>query len=728
MRKLMLPVVLLLAAALASSAAAVDNVAVPSSGWLWGNPQPQGNTLNDLAFAGGSGYAAGDDGTLLKTTNSGLTWRGLAPGVAGDLQRVRALDANVLFAGGGCSLRRSDDGGATFARVNATPSERKCPATVTSFSFVDPMTGYVLLSNGAVSRTADGGHSFSARLPVPGTAAAGGAPPAAATDIWFLSSETGLALAGPVIYRTTDGGASWTAALTASQPLNGLTFVSTTTGYAAGDGKTLLKTTDGGVTWTPQEIAAELPAADLTGVRCAADQPNRCLISTRQGDQLLRTANGGNTITSVVAYSGRKILAAAFASAGSAAAVGAGGASAVSGDAGQNWAPVGTSVGSAFARLRAMPSRAVHAVGGGGALARTANGGADWQRLPVPTPENLVDTTFPSDAAGFALDAAGALFKTVDGGAHWTPTPATGVTRPRAVFAPDPATVLLLGADGLARSTDGGEFKPVDSGQPEPIALTDYDRTGAGLIVYGPRALMASDASGSQLQRIQRPGGKRAQIRSADFVSAGRGYVLNRDGRLWLTRDGGAKWSEIRTTGSARGYDMAWADAKNGYLAIDRVAPGEPAGYVLRTADGGHTWRPQLVAPTPLRRGGLVTTGRSTAVALAGASQLLYTASGGDRGADSTLTITSSTTRITRSTKVVIKGRIEPAVAGADVQVAIRALGGTRWTTYVPKPTGAEGRFRVKARVRGSVVVVARWHGDGDHTGDGSNIVAIRRG
>jgi photosystem II stability/assembly factor-like uncharacterized protein len=229
MRKLAVLVLLAFAMLAVPAAHAADNVAVPHSGWIWGNPQPQGHTLNDIAFAGGSGYAAGDIGTLLKTLNGGLTWRALATGVRPDLDRVRALDANVVFVGGGCVMRRSDDGGATFARVRATGRERNCAAELESFSFVDAMTGYVLLSNGAVRRTTDGGHTFAARAALPGTAAAGAAPPAAPTDIWFLSSETGVALAGKAIYRTTDGGASWAAPFAAAEELNGLHFVSATT-------------------------------------------------------------------------------------------------------------------------------------------------------------------------------------------------------------------------------------------------------------------------------------------------------------------------------------------------------------------------------------------------------------------------------------------------------------------------------------------------------------------
>src|SRR4051794_16478136 len=47
--------------------AASATVQVGSSGWSWGNPLPQGNTLRAMSFAGPTGYAVGDVGTLLKT-------------------------------------------------------------------------------------------------------------------------------------------------------------------------------------------------------------------------------------------------------------------------------------------------------------------------------------------------------------------------------------------------------------------------------------------------------------------------------------------------------------------------------------------------------------------------------------------------------------------------------------------------------------------------------------
>src|SRR5262245_47468459 len=100
-------------AALSLAAACPAEAAVQSSqsGWPWGNPAPQGNTVRDMNFVAGRGYAIGDDGTALRTDDGGTTWTGLATGTSQDLVRVQAVtpDVVVILGGNGCVVRRSDD-------------------------------------------------------------------------------------------------------------------------------------------------------------------------------------------------------------------------------------------------------------------------------------------------------------------------------------------------------------------------------------------------------------------------------------------------------------------------------------------------------------------------------------------------------------------------------------------------------------------------------------------
>src|SRR5258706_16215927 len=111
-----------LAAVLAGVLVAVASAAsvqVPLSGWSWGNPTPQGNALSAIDFQAGRGYAVGAAGTALRTDDGGTTWSGLATGTSADLTRLQIVDPDtvVVLGGGGCVLRRSDDGGKTFRKI-----------------------------------------------------------------------------------------------------------------------------------------------------------------------------------------------------------------------------------------------------------------------------------------------------------------------------------------------------------------------------------------------------------------------------------------------------------------------------------------------------------------------------------------------------------------------------------------------------------------------------------
>src|SRR5690349_19242204 len=47
------------------------------AGWAWQNPLPQGNPLNAIHFAKDklSGFAVGNDNTILRTQDGGFTWQ-----------------------------------------------------------------------------------------------------------------------------------------------------------------------------------------------------------------------------------------------------------------------------------------------------------------------------------------------------------------------------------------------------------------------------------------------------------------------------------------------------------------------------------------------------------------------------------------------------------------------------------------------------------------------------
>jgi photosystem II stability/assembly factor-like uncharacterized protein len=718
MKRLILAVLALgLAVAAAMTAQAAD-VTVGQSGWNWGNPLPQGNTLRAVEFEGSLGFAAGDFGTLIRTTDGGATWAGVSTGTTSRLTSVAIANATTVVAGGGCVLLRSDDAGQTFK-----PRAIDCGGSrIIDVDFPSAQNGFVLLASGALLRTTDGGATFTPGGTIPGTV----------TDVFFTDSSTGFAVAytdaGGAVYRTTDGGVTWFQRTTSTQRLNGVYFPSAGTGYAVGESSTVLKTTDGGETWDPKPVDETIPLGDLASIRCGT--PSNCIAATDSGDRVLRTTNGGNAYTAFPPAA-EAIFALSFSGPNRGVAVGENGTMVISTNlnAGSpSFVPVSDQpLAGTFSRLRASNVAPVLAPGQSGKLARSTDGGRHWSTTQLPTSDDLRDVWFVDDKVGFALDAAGGVLRTLDGGSGWSSIGTDTGVKPNALYAIDQSVVLLFGPKGVRRSTNSTtpSFDLVKSKVASSATLTDYDAAAGAVFAYGRKAVTVSHDEGASWKLVKAPVNN-ARFRKIDFLTAKRGFALLESGRLFKTVDGGKSWSELVGIGTRRGYDLSFGDASSGFLAIDKFGRSGHQAWVLRTTDGGVTWGPQLIAATPLDRGGLAAIDPSTAFGLTGGTQLFYTGTGGDVGGTaSKLKLTPRRSAVTNARAVKIDGKLTPGIAGASITVLARNVRTHNWSVVGTRHANATGKFAISYRVTHTTQLVAQWRGSGDVSGAGSPVATI---
>jgi photosystem II stability/assembly factor-like uncharacterized protein len=708
-------------------ALAPASVQVGSSGWQWGNPLPQGNTLRAMSFAGSTGYAAGEFGTLLRTTDGGSTWSGLLSGTFTNLTEVQAIDPQALFAAGGCVARRSNDGGATFERVAFTPVESSCKEQFAAGWFVSRLTGFLVLTDGTVLRTDNDGDTFAQKNPLPGTRAPGGA--AAPVDLRFLTDQIGLgATSDGKLYRTTDGANSWTLVSSTSRAVHSFFFVDASNGYAVGDGSLFLVTKDGGATWTPKDLG--IPPTDLRSIQCATLQ--LCAMTTAQGTALVRTDDGGATAT-FVTPSQDPIFAAGFANPSRIAAVGSAGATAISDDGGLGFAPVGGRLSGTYSRVRAGgQSGTAFAPGDNGSLAKTTDGGRTWTRGNVSTSEDVADVAFPTAQVGYALDVSGGLFRTSDGGATWK-TLDTGTTaRPLQVAAPSTSTVILVGPTGLRRSTDnGGTFSTVTDKDVVKAKLTAIDRAGSALFASGSRDLLRSTDRGRTWTALHKPTANHKPVRltQVDFLDAKTGYYLAQGGAVYRTANAGKTWSQLLGVGTERAYGIAFSSKSKGYLVIDRFGDvATRSGFLLHTTDSGATWHPQFVVSAPILGAGIAATSTGTDYLLGGTSSLLFTTTSGEAGKSSALSITTKKKKLGKAAGITVTGKLSPAAGNERVTVSYLAPGSRRWQSQTVK-TAASGAYTTSWHVRkGTNRFVAQWAGDFRAKGDGSAVLTVKVG
>jgi photosystem II stability/assembly factor-like uncharacterized protein len=698
----------LVAIALVSAASAGVNT--PQSGWYSGSPLLGPNTLTDLACAGSTCYASGRFGTLLKSKDAGATWAGIVTGLTLDLSRVRLAggSGDRVLVGGGCALRRSDDGGDTFFRLPFTARDTGCRDQLASVSFPTAGTGYLLLSTGRVLSTADAGHTFTRRTPVPG----------GATDIHCTAERTCFAT-GPtgLIERTTDGAVSWTqVANFPGSSLVGLERADSATLYAVGYNLTVVKSVDGGATWMRKTVH-DVPGANLRSIRCG--DALACLITTEQGT-LVRTADGGENYTSVVPSSDQT-FAVSFAGPTRAVAAGAFGSAEVSNDQGDSWAPVGSRIGGVFRTLSAASDSVAYAGGDQGVLARTSDGGQTWSNVSPPTDATILSLAGVGPDRLYVLASDGSLQRSSNGGGSYSLLN-PGTTAPVSLAAVEVNRLLLIGPRGLVYSADGGEtFDQIQDRAVRNVRLSAVDFGAGSVVAYGPRAAAVSTNGARNWRKLALP--RKRIVGDLDFANPRLGFVLDTRGMLWRTANGGRSWSQVSTLGTSAGYAVSFADRLNGYVAVPAFGSVH-GGLVLRTADGGRTWHPQLVSPALVNALATFNLG-STDYALADGSFLYATMRRGDTGAPEKLTISAEPRSLPKAGRVRVSGRLNPADGGEEVVVA--RLAGGRWATQ-KVIAASNGTFVTRWRVSRGSVFVAQVLGDADHVGTGTPPLAVRVG
>ncbi|MFZ4740153.1 MAG: YCF48-related protein [Bacteroidales bacterium] len=184
-----------------------------------------------------TGYAVGNSGTIIKTTNAGSTWTALTSGVNISLYSIYFTDANTGYAVGnsGTIIKTTNAGSTWFALTSGTTNP------LNSVYFTDANTGYAVGNYGTIVKTNNAGSSWN--------------PLTSGTNnllysVYFINANIGYAVGDSgTIVKTTNAGSSWTALTSGTNNfLSSIYFTDANTGYVVGG--IILKTTNAGSTWT----------------------------------------------------------------------------------------------------------------------------------------------------------------------------------------------------------------------------------------------------------------------------------------------------------------------------------------------------------------------------------------------------------------------------------------------------------------------------------------------
>jgi photosystem II stability/assembly factor-like uncharacterized protein len=228
-----------------------------------------------------NGTTVGGNGTILRTSNGGITWMTQTSGTTYYLSSVFFTDSNNGIAVGelGTILRTTNGGTNWISQTSGTIE------WLGDVYFSDVNNGTAVGIGGIILRTTNGGTSWTSQSSGTFTALMG---------VSFSNASVGTVVGGyGTVLKTTNGGTTWISQSSGiSSFLVGVTSIDENNVIAVGDSGTILKTTDGGTTWTSQTSGTSyvLYGVSFTDLDIGTAVGN--------GGTILRTIDGGAVWTS----------------------------------------------------------------------------------------------------------------------------------------------------------------------------------------------------------------------------------------------------------------------------------------------------------------------------------------------------------------------------------------------------------------------------------------------
>lgn len=335
-----------------------------------------------------------------------------------DIPRVTPTDCQIKFGGNVAVTLKAyqlDGTGAAFVgqAPTTTPWVPLISGTIEHLRAVTATpSGHLWASgyHGSLIASIDGGDTWAQQSPNPSTDTL--------RDLYAVDDNVvwGTGWNGNIV-RTVDGGENWTQ-VGRKAPMKFTTNWQTVRGgvraiddqiaWAAATGGDVFHTVDGGTTWTTQNtgLAEEAWGMDLVA-------PDKLWVVGANG-YIAHTSDGGTTpweLQSLPGSSGNVDL----------------------------------------FRIDAWDAQTAYVTGGNGHVFRTADGGLSWQDVSVAaTAERLDGLRVFSSSHVVVVGDNGVIFETVDAGASWQPRVSGTNQDLRALWGPDPVSMVAVGQSGIA--------------------------------------------------------------------------------------------------------------------------------------------------------------------------------------------------------------------------------------------------------------------------------------
>lgn len=420
-------------------------------------------------------------------------------------------------------------------------------------AFVSPTKGFICGTGKNFFKTLDGGITWTP-IALPGYA---GEP---LYNVTFIDENIGLvcgnsAVGSIDVYRTTDGGNTWTRA---GFPLGGSwyhqDYVSSTVGFMGCNGA-LVRTTNAGATWP---IRSQYPDCPVIYGMDFIDANNGFVAGDDvQNNQygVFRTVDGGVTwqrvfdnVSNDVIYLTPTVLIAE-----------SGTSMYRSTDNGTTWIQIASGIHTGIGDLEKVDDHTIVGVSTGGDIWRSADGGVTWSQQYVGEGDlpGSWSVEFRTPLDGYVAGVSNLIYETHDGGVTWT---------------------------RMHRGLASGEWN----------GIAAFTETSVSLVGHHGYAQTTQNAGLSwDIQLIDPPTFGRDTSYSAVSTVGKLGVAVGHWGGLARTLDAGKTWTDLsgRLPVDYYANDVKMVDNLNGWVVGWDYTPGN-LHYTRRTHDGGLTWQP----------------------------------------------------------------------------------------------------------------------------------------
>lgn len=548
--------------------------------WERQYPQPTENDLHDAFFVNdNTGWAVGENGTIIHTNDGGIAWEHQSSGTALTLRSVCFTDPLTGWIVGGSYadesiVLKTIDGGVHWCIQFSDTT-----TCLRSICFVNPENGWIAGDHGVVFHTIDGGNNWTIQ------ACGSGGTFLDLYEIHFTDLINGWIATNYGFYCTTDGGLNWYQKLAGD--CESVFFINqnegwvSTSGFEYETGK-LMHSVDAFNTWD-------------TLRQCGGGEGTSC----GSNSIFFKDSNNG-WMLSWDCFMGWGIVCL--------------GNLLKTQDGGETWESISIPTGGlSMNNLSFTPEGKGCIVGNHGLIITTTQWSDQWVRNSHGNDACLFSLSFPDNLNGWAVGSAAysnsgfgggsTIIHTTDGGQIWNEQfsgiqvvwksicfvnsddgwavgsdyPALNNLGGCIIYSPNG------GADWSIQNTDLNHFYN------DVFFLDEYNGWTVGYYYEYPdsEGILLSTSDGGAIWQQQALAFNN-QLNAVHFPDLVHGWVVGQQGAIYNTMDGGINWHEQQSYTDMNLVSVHFTDTLNGWV-VGRNLYSD--GIILHTTDGGNTWQ-----------------------------------------------------------------------------------------------------------------------------------------